>query len=46
VFIGAGSRLGPGVRIADGAYVPVLTVLFPNQNLRKEEAPVEIPDAI
>ena len=46
VFIGAGSRLGPGVRIADGANVPVLSVLFPNQNLRKEEAPVEIPDAI
>ena len=46
VFIGAGNRLGPGVRIADGAYVPVLSVLFPNQNVRKEEGRVEIRDAI
>lgn len=45
-FIGAGSRIGPGVRITDGASVPVLSVLLPNQNVRKEEAPVEIPDAI
>jgi len=46
VFIGAGSRIGPGVRIADDAYVPVLRVLFPNQTVRKEQAPVEIPDAV
>jgi len=31
VFIGAGSRVGPGVVIADGAYLPVLTDLYVNQ---------------
>lgn len=31
VFIGAGSRLAPGVSIPDGANVPILTDLYPNQ---------------
>lgn len=30
VFIGSGSRLGPGVGIAHGTYIPVTTDLFPN----------------
>lgn len=30
VFIGAGSRLGPGVRVADGAFVPVTSDIYPN----------------
>jgi hypothetical protein len=33
VFLGAGSRLGPGVRVADGAVVPLLTDLLPNRRL-------------
>jgi UDP-3-O-[3-hydroxymyristoyl] glucosamine N-acyltransferase len=33
VFIGAGSRVGPGVVIADGVYLPVLTDLYVNQSV-------------
>jgi hypothetical protein len=31
VFIGAGSRIGPGAVIEDGAYLPVLTDVYVNQ---------------
>jgi acetyltransferase-like isoleucine patch superfamily enzyme len=31
VFIGAGSRIGPGAVIADGVYLPVLTDVYVNQ---------------
>ncbi len=33
VFIGAGSRLGPGAVIADGAYLPVLTDVHINKEI-------------
>jgi hypothetical protein len=33
VFVGAGSNLGPGVTIASGSYIPVLTHVYPNQKL-------------
>jgi acetyltransferase-like isoleucine patch superfamily enzyme len=32
-FVGAGSRIGPGVRIAEAAYVPVLSDLYPNRRV-------------
>ena len=35
-FIGAGTRIGPGVKIEDGAFVPLLTDLLVNQ--KSEEA--------
>jgi hypothetical protein len=31
VFIGAGSRIGPGAVISDGSYLPVLTDVYVNQ---------------
>jgi len=31
VFIGAGSRLGPGASIADGTYLPILTDVYINK---------------
>lgn len=31
VFIGAGSRIGPGAVISDGAYLPVLSDVYVNQ---------------
>jgi hypothetical protein len=31
VFIGAGSRIGPGAVISDGSYLPVLTDVYINQ---------------
>jgi hypothetical protein len=34
VFVGAGTRMGPGVRIDDGVTVPVLSDLYPNHHLR------------
>jgi hypothetical protein len=33
VFIGAGSRIGPGVVINDGVYLPILTDLYVNQKV-------------
>ena len=33
VFIGAGSRIGPGVVIDDGVYLPILTDLYVNQKV-------------
>lgn len=33
VFIGAGSRIGTGAVISDGAYLPVLTDVYVNQTL-------------
>ncbi|HXG65452.1 MAG TPA: acyl transferase [Blastocatellia bacterium] len=33
VFIGAGSRMGPGVVIEDGAYLPILTDVYMNQEV-------------
>jgi hypothetical protein len=36
VFIGAGSRIGPGVVIADGAYLPILTDLYVNQKVENQ----------
>ena len=33
VFLGSASRMGPGVVIEDGAFVPVTTDLFPNKKL-------------
>jgi four helix bundle protein len=32
-FIGSASRLGPGVAISDGSYIPVTSDLFPNQKI-------------
>ena len=32
VFIGAGCRLGPGVKIKDETFIPVTTDLYPNKN--------------
>jgi acetyltransferase-like isoleucine patch superfamily enzyme len=34
VFLGAGSRLAPGVVIQDGSYLPVETDLYPNQQVK------------
>ena len=36
VFIGAGSRLGPGATIADGTYLPILTDVYINQAVESE----------
>jgi acetyltransferase-like isoleucine patch superfamily enzyme len=36
-FLGAGSRIGPGVRIDDGTDVSVLTHLYPNRHVRSEK---------
>ena len=33
VFVGAGSRIGPGVRIEDGVHLPILTDVFPNRRV-------------
>lgn len=33
VFVGAGSRIGPGVDIADGVRVPLLTDVYPHSQL-------------
>lgn len=35
-FIGAGSRLGPGAVIEDGAFLPVLTDVYINQRITKD----------
>lgn len=35
VFLGAGSRLGPGVIVEDGTYIPVTTDLYPNQKVKR-----------
>ena len=35
-FIGAGSRIGPGVLIEKGSFVPVLTDLYVNQKVKNE----------
>ncbi|MGD1804826.1 acyltransferase [Dapis sp. BLCC M126] len=32
VFIGAGSRFGPGVKIKDETFIPVTTDIYPNKN--------------
>ncbi len=37
-FIGAGSRMAPGVVVEDGAAVPILTDLFPNKKFSAERA--------
>jgi hypothetical protein len=31
-FLGAGARLGPGVNVASGSFVPILSDLYPNQS--------------
>lgn len=36
-FVGAGSRLAPGVVVEDGAVVPILTDLYMNARYKKEE---------
>lgn len=36
-FVGAGSRLAPGVRVEPGAVVPILTDLYMNARFKKEE---------
>jgi acetyltransferase-like isoleucine patch superfamily enzyme len=36
VFVGAGSQIGPGARIDDGACLPVRSDLYPNTHIRKE----------
>jgi acetyltransferase-like isoleucine patch superfamily enzyme len=33
VFLGAGSQLGPGAVIGDGVYLPVSTLVYPNQQV-------------
>ena len=33
VFIGAGSRIGPGATISDGVYLPILTDVYVNQSV-------------
>jgi hypothetical protein len=33
VFLGAGSRLGPGTEVKDGTYLPLMTTLYPNQEI-------------
>ena len=33
VFLGSASRIGPGVGIKNGAFIPVNTDLFPNKNV-------------
>jgi hypothetical protein len=33
VFVGAGSRIGPGVRIADRVHVPLLSDLYPHRRI-------------
>ena len=37
VFLGAGSRLAPGVVIQDGTYVPVETDFYPNQQVNNQQ---------
>jgi hypothetical protein len=37
VFIGAGSRIGPGAVICDKAYLPILTDVYVNQTFNAEE---------
>lgn len=37
VFLGAGSRLAPGVVIQDGSYVPVETDFHPNQQVNNQQ---------
>lgn len=36
-FIGAGSRFGPGSEVEDGAFVPVLTDVYINRVIKKED---------
>ena len=38
VFIGAGSRMAPGIRIPEGSQVPLLTDLYPNQEFSPPSA--------
>jgi hypothetical protein len=33
VFVGAGSRIGPGVSVADGVHVPLLSDLYPHRRV-------------
>ena len=33
IFLGAGSRLGPGVVVEDGTYIPILTDLYLNKKV-------------
>lgn len=37
VFIGAGSRIGPGAVICDKAYLPILTDVYVNQTFNAED---------
>ncbi len=45
VFIGAGSRIGPGVFVENGVSVPITSDLFPNQRVSGEVALEEKPSA-
>lgn len=38
VFVGSGSHLGPGVTIADGAYLPISTDLYANTQFPKNSS--------
>lgn len=38
VFLGAGSRLAPGVVIEDGVYLPILSDIYPNQKVKRSPA--------
>ena len=37
-FIGAGSHLGPGIKVASGVFVPIQTDLYPNESFDPEGA--------
>jgi hypothetical protein len=39
VFVGAGTGMGPGVRIDEGAYVPLESELFPNSRIGAGRSP-------
>ena len=36
VFLGAGTRIGPGVKIDDGTFVPLLSDLLVNQQVGED----------
>jgi hypothetical protein len=44
VFIGAGSRIGPGVVINDGVYLPILTDLYVNQKVDAQKVDAQKGD--
>jgi acetyltransferase-like isoleucine patch superfamily enzyme len=44
VFVGAGSRLAPGVVIADGTYVPAKTDVHPQQTLARTASSIPMGD--